>query len=252
MSIFDAIGMETWHEDGHACGRLPVASWLLGPSGSLRISALATLVDVIVGIPPTGAVNPTTDLVVTWLARPPVGAMVRGDVTILQHGRRLIVGEAPVVEEATGDVVAWSSATFVNRVVAGDVDYATPRHWGGPADPHLPLVTSLGIVPVGAGAAELDMDPRVVNPVAGGTIQGGIQAVLAEVAAETVLGDGHWVSHLAIRFLSAARVGPVRATATALPGDGTQRTARVEIRDTGNGDRLVSHAMTVVEPVEGP
>jgi acyl-coenzyme A thioesterase PaaI-like protein len=67
-------------------------------------------------------------------------------------------------------------------------------------------------------------------------------AAVAEVAAETAAGSA--VTDLDVRFLSAVRAGPARATAEVL-GSGR---VRVEVRDRGHGDRLTATLMARVAP----
>lgn len=245
MNVLGSIDMETWAEDGHTCGRLPVTPWVCGPGGALRLGVLSILVDVIVGAQPRGAVNPTTDMSMQWTSPPRKGAVVRGESRILKWGGRLVVGETGIVDDGTRREIGWGSATFVNRPVGEGSNWAEPRHWGGPGEAHESMAAALGVEQVRPGVVELPMAASVTNPTAAGTVQGGIQAILAELAAEQAAGDGRQVVHLAIRFLNRASVGPLRAVARALPGDGPERTVRVELVDAGDGDRLVSHAMAV-------
>jgi acyl-coenzyme A thioesterase PaaI-like protein len=70
-----------------------------------------------------------------------------------------------------------------------------------------------------------------------GTIQGGAVALLVELAAESSAGAP--IEDLEIRYLSAIRVGPARATAEVIaPG-----LIRVELRDVGRPDRLATVAL---------
>jgi acyl-coenzyme A thioesterase PaaI-like protein len=222
---------------------------MCGPGGALRLGVLSILVDVIVGAQPRGAVNPTTDMVVQWTDPPRPGDIVRGESRILKWGNRLVVGEAAISEEGTGRSSGWGSATFVNRAVGEGSDWTQPRHWGGPTEPHESVEEALGVVQVRPGVVDLPMGASVTNPTAAGTVQGGIQAILAELAAEQVAGAGRQVVHLGIRFLNGARVGPLRAVAAALPGDGPERTVRVELIDAGDDGRIVSHAMAIARPL---
>ena len=66
------------------------------------------------------------------------------------------------------------------------------------------------------------------------SLQGGIVALIGEVAAESLTGSQ--VVDLDIRYLSAVRVGPGRATATVLRAD----LVPVEVRDVGSENRLAA------------
>jgi acyl-coenzyme A thioesterase PaaI-like protein len=100
-----------------------------------------------------------------------------------------------------------------------------------------PFPEEMGARVVGAGHVEMERDPYVLQPT--GTIQGGALALLAEVAAESLLGAQ--VVEMELRYLRAVREGPARATTVAL-GD----TARVEVHDLGNDDRLTTLVMARV------
>jgi acyl-coenzyme A thioesterase PaaI-like protein len=99
------------------------------------------------------------------------------------------------------------------------------------------------------GTTEMDPHDAVRNGVVG-TIQGGAQATMAEVAAERALaGRGPYlVSDLHLRYLSALKVGPAVARAEVLPGDELRPVVRVSITDGGADGRLVSTAIAVCRP----
>jgi acyl-coenzyme A thioesterase PaaI-like protein len=81
----------------------------------------------------------------------------------------------------------------------------------------------------------IERGPYVNQPA--GTLQGGVVALLAELAAESLTRSR--VLDLEVRYLSAVRVGPARTSAVALD----DHTVRVEIRDPGNDDRLTTVVM---------
>ena len=85
---------------------------------------------------------------------------------------------------------------------------------------------------VAPGVAEIELVEFVMQ--ASQSLQGGVFGLLAEVAAESLTSAP--VLDLDIRYLSAVRVGPGRATATLLGDD----LVRVEVRDGGNDNRLAS------------
>ena len=100
---------------------------------------------------------------------------------------------------------------------------------------------SVGARPFDARTLELKPTPELGNgPV--GTVQGGAQALLAELAGEHVLGAGAEVVDLEIRYLDRLRVGPLRAVASRVGRAGALDAVRVRLSDAGAGDRLVSAA----------
>ncbi len=91
------------------------------------------------------------------------------------------------------------------------------------------------------GVYEMHAHEAVRNGVAG-TIQGGAQALLAELAGEralAALGD-HEVVDLEIRYLNRVRTGPVRAVGEVLPGGRDGVVVRVPIVEPGDDARIVS------------
>jgi hypothetical protein len=98
-----------------------------------------------------------------------------------------------------------------------------------------PFADAVGARVVSPGVIEVDRYPYVMQPA--GTIQGGIVALLGELAGESVLGRP--VTHLEVRFLSTVRVGPARTSTTRLHSS----TARVEIHDAGRPGRLAALAL---------
>jgi acyl-coenzyme A thioesterase PaaI-like protein len=99
----------------------------------------------------------------------------------------------------------------------------------------------LGVRYLDQHTAEIDYHPGVSNG-PGGTIQGGAQALLGEMAAERALaGRGPFtVNDLEIRYLNRVAVGPLVATAEVLAAGDDEATVRVPLVDRGNSGRLVS------------
>ena len=86
---------------------------------------------------------------------------------------------------------------------------------------------------------EVDASERISNGIQA-TVQGGAQALLAEIAAEHACATGGRMcaSDLDIRFLSRLREGPLVATAARMDGRssacGGQRRAQVRLTDGGH------------------
>lgn len=157
-----------------------------------------------------------------------------------------------IVDDATGDVLGWGSAAFVNRRIGPPLD-AVPTVWGVPLPPASSGEALLGTSSPRAGVVDLPIEAPVTNSGdALATVMGGIQAVLAELAAAQVVPAGHEVSGLAIRYLSRVKNGPLRAVAERLPYVGAPCNIRVTLVDTGDGDRLVAHVIADARPVSPP
>ncbi|MEZ4334335.1 MAG: hypothetical protein R3F35_21495 [Myxococcota bacterium] len=99
------------------------------------------------------------------------------------------------------------------------------------------------------GEVELALRGAVLNPER--TLQGALVALLVErageVLAESRLGGPQRIVALDLRYLTTARVGPVRSRAAFIgaPEDGW---LRVELRDVGRSDRVTATALLAVAP----
>jgi acyl-coenzyme A thioesterase PaaI-like protein len=245
VSYVGALALDLSFEDGITHGRAELQPEMFAPGTErLRLGVLATLVDMVAGFPPTGPINPTVDLRVSLLARPPSA----GTIFLVCHpakvGRRLFVGETIV---HTGDATqpfARSTVTFMNQPMAHEGMGAPPPEAIGAAsfdDMLRPRFRD-------ARTVEMDAHPWVSNGPAG-TIQGGAQALLAEIAAERALEPQQLSAvDLDIRFLNRMRSGPVAATAEVSPGDLDGAFVRVAVTDLGDDDRLVSVVTLICRP----
>ena len=251
MSFIGGLGMRKWFEHGVAYGDLPIEPWMRGPGGGLRIGLGAILTDLVIGIPAAGRTASTVELSVRWTAGAPVVGPVTSNGRILKWGERLMFGDSSLTD-GTGGVIGWAVGTFVTGEVGAASDLTTtPRQWGGLCEPHVSVEAALQVEVVGPGVVVMPVRPELMNwP--GGSVQGGIQACLAELAAERALPGPCEITDLAIRYVNRIRIGPARAVATALPGPGTERTVRVDVLDAGDGDRLVSHVLAVACPIDPP
>ncbi|HEX4220249.1 MAG TPA: hypothetical protein VHZ02_17880 [Acidimicrobiales bacterium] len=225
---------------GTSRGWLEITDELRAPrSSQVRASVLATMSDVWTGALAGMACSPRLALTLDLTVR--IVGDVGGDRldivgNLLKQGRTTIVAETDFRDPITGTVVALSHATFVAsprpQDVMGPMD--TRRRPSGNALGR-PIAEALGIQLISPGVATIERGPYVNQPA--GTLQGGVVALLAEVAAETLTGAR--VLELEVRYLSAVRVGPARTAAVALD----DHTVRVEIRDPGNDDRLATVVM---------
>jgi acyl-coenzyme A thioesterase PaaI-like protein len=244
-----AMGLELWAEGDVAYGRAQIRPEMLAPTtGIARLSVLATLVDIVAGSPPSGMLNPTVDLRLTLVSRPPVAGPILLECRPAKVGRRLFVGETIL---HTGDPVrpfARSTCTFMNQRFGDAVGMFDPR-------PVVPLGVPtfdamLDARPVRSGVLEMDMHPRVGNG-EGGTIQGGAQALFAELAAEDALsGRGRFTAvDLDIRYLNRVRSDSVTATAAVLDGELADTCVRVAIEEAAPDARIVSLVSFLMQPV---
>jgi acyl-coenzyme A thioesterase PaaI-like protein len=242
MDVLFVNDLGGWYRlEGERCvGGFEVTPQMLGPDGSVRPSILATQADMVGGALSNRASQPRIPLTVDLTVHR-IEPVATGRLTMV--GRLLKVGRRTTVAEvffSAGDErpLFVSHATFMPSPDPEDSQpFGGDRTAGGPSLAR-PFVEQLGVRLISAGVAEIDRTAYTMQPT--GTIQGGAVAAVAEVAAETLAGRA--VADLEVRFLSAVRVGPARATAEAV---GAGR-VRVEVRDRGNGDRLATLVLATV------
>jgi acyl-coenzyme A thioesterase PaaI-like protein len=239
-SFVGALGLELWVENGMTHGRAQLRPEMWAPGTDVpRLGVLATMVDMVVGTQPDGPINPTVDLRITLLERPPSEGEVFLVCRPVKEGRRLFVGEALL---HTGDLerpFARSRCSFMNNLMTGVGSMFAPLD--APPTPIPSFDELLRARFLDRGVVEMDAHPGVSNG-PGGTIQGGAQALLAEIAAEHALEPlGRYAAvDLEIRYLNRVRTESAVATAEILPGDLAGLHARVPLHETGDDGRIVS------------
>ena len=232
-------------------GRATLTPELCVPgTGVPRASVLLTFADIACGIASARHVAPrivvTVDLVVRLLEVPGQGP-IEVESQLLKAGRTLQVAESRYAERGASRPFATAVATFSASPRPTDVLDAPPpaEHLGrGTAHPTLPvpLAERVGVQVVEPGRAEIEHRAEHSNSTS--TLQGGLVALVGEVAAETLaeaeLGAIAPAHELDVRYLRGARVGPAVARAELLHRDDSSATMRVEVRDAGADDRLVA------------
>lgn len=212
----------------------------------LRLSVLTFLVDVSAGVAldtDPEAWTFTTDLSLRMQAIP-APAKVSASTVILRQGRRSAHGLVEVVDEQ-GRLVAAGAIGFAH----------VPRKPGDPEKPIMspemiaerfsgrarlssPLREEAGIVQLDPehGVVEIPVRPEVCNPA--GTLQGAMVALVAEAAAEDIVGElagaPMVVTELDIRYLARSGAGPIR-TQSRLLGTRPEDPVEVRLTDTGGG-----------------
>lgn len=235
--FFEDLG-HSWHVEGERCtGEMTVVDELCRPGTRVvRASVMATVADIVAGGLANVWMAPRIPLTVDLTLHPLAPPVETARLTML--GRNVKAGRTTVINEVVfhddrGSPVAMSHATFMPSPRPEDV-METVRWGRPPCQPslHAPILDAIGTRVIEPGVVELDLADYVLQP--SGTIQGGALAMMAELAASTLAEAP--VTDLEIRFTSAVRVGPARAAASVLGG----RLVRVEVRDTGNDDRLAT------------
>lgn len=234
--------------DDRFVGTAKVQSTLCIPGTVVpRPSMLATYADIAIGFPAAnrfGFPAPTLDLSM-HVFRTPTTADLSMEAKLVKVGRRVIVGECWFTADGEDDPYAVCVATFFTT--ADPVEgWETPGPKESIFSPATelpePIAERAGIVVHAPGVVEIGLAPHISN---GTTVQGGIVALLAERACESALGDdgSHAVTGIDLRYLSALRAGPARATAEPLRSDDQGSHFWVEITDAGDDDRLMVHCL---------
>jgi acyl-coenzyme A thioesterase PaaI-like protein len=239
-----AIGVSV--DDGTATGSAPVRPQMFAPGTTrIRSGLLATVVDVIAGHAPVGGIGPTLDLRLQVFSAPPTTGRFYVDTRTLRAGRNFVVAESSLRGDDSSAVFARAVTTFMNNSMGSAFDGVPP------------------IPPMAAASFEEFLgytvrDERTLELVAHsgitigpGVVQGGAQALLAEVAAEHALGGGRRLvaNDLEIRFLSRLKVGPMIATAEPIVADDGLLRARVTLSDDGDDNKPVAFVSVTLEPV---
>jgi uncharacterized protein (TIGR00369 family) len=264
------LGMEAEVEsETTARVRIRVTPHITAADGGVRAGVLATLVDVVGGSAALRALRPdwlaTADLTLQ-MVRPATGPYVEARGSVVRKGRTILVVEAPVfnVEEDGSDVldaegvaapVAWATMTFAilpNRESGPMVEVAEdlPVRWAftGPGLDR-PVEEELSIEVVDAAGGRVSMPVRAYLFNSFGAVQGGVMALLGDVAGAAALAavagsepGAMVVTDLQIAYLSLGRVGPIvsRSRVLGAGGDASGGSAVVELLDEGADGRLTT------------
>lgn len=247
--FMSTMGFEYSLDESGGHGRVVVGDYLrTGPNWPSQ-AVLITFADILIGILASHQTAPrisiTTDLSVHMVRAMPADGEIRLGSRLGKVGRSMTVGETEVYDARTGELIAVAIGTFQASPRPQDVADQSFRdmiHHRPALDVvESTLAEQVGIRVLEPGVAEIDMRPDLIN--ATESLQGGLVALLGEVsaqsAAEASLGKPAVVDSLEVHYLAAARVGPFQALARLLSPD----VARVEIRDPGRQNRLVSLIM---------
>jgi acyl-coenzyme A thioesterase PaaI-like protein len=227
----------TYDHEG-ARGSTEIRPTLFAPgTTTLRSGLLVTMQDMLSGHMSGEPAGPTVDLRLQVLRRPPVAGRIGVAVRPLRVGGRIIVGEAVFTAE-DGTSFARGTSTFIRLPSAGMVRRAAHM-----AMVELSFDDLLDVVVRDPFTLHFTPGPRHVNHNGPGAVQGGVQALLAELCAERALGGGRRLTatDLDIRYLSSLRTPPLVARAEILTTDVDGGVCSVMLIDGADPRRVVSH-----------
>lgn len=237
---------------GLATNRLAHHPGLSDRRGGVRLGVLATLVDM------TGAGIALATVAPDWIATADLSchltAPVAGDATVvcrpLRAGSSTVVVGAEIID-AEGRVCGLGRMAFA-RIPGRATRVEVDRRRSGDTEPVLfsmdggsPIDDSVldrcGVKVLAPGSLELDKSPYVQNSF--GTINGGVQALVAEAAAVSAIAGSHAIGQQ-IHYLEQVGAGPVRVDAEIMR-TGPAPLCEVRLVDSSD-DRLVAVADVVV------
>lgn len=250
------MGFEYRMEGPQATGRVVIGPYLQAGRRWPGVAALLTFADVLIGQLASAQTYPrisvTADLGVTVFSPLPRDGIYEMTAEILKTGRTMTVGETRFYS-TDGRLLATSVGTFVasprptDEAPNGFPDTLTARTTTEATAPS--LTQQVGIELIEPGRAEITLRPDLFN--ATESLQGGLVALLGEVAAASAAtahtGHASVVSGLQVHYLAAARVGPFY-TSTEVEDTEQASRVRVEVRDPGRDDRLVSLILADTRP----
>ncbi len=242
-SFVNGLGISLWTEGDLALARAEVQPEFFKPgTDRVRLGVLATLVDMVAGSPAHAIINPTVDLRVTLLAPAPTTGAIELVTYPVKSGRLLFIGETLLHTGDPAQPFARSVCTFMNKPL--DTERTGIFPVGQLGAPHYDA--SLRVTEPEPGVFEMD-NHEIVRNGANGTVQGGAQALLAELTGERALesvatreGGEFMAVDLEIRYLNRVKEGPVRAHAEIVPSTLDGPWVRVATTEPPAGNRIVS------------
>ncbi len=223
-------------------------------TGFPHASAMVTYADTLLGLLSSVATAPrlslTADLRCQILSAPALGP-IEMEGRLLKSGRTTTLGKTSFSVPGAALPFAICFGTFIGSPRPVDLQpfdrsralSAQPEDGAAGVTLMEPFTDRVGIRMVDTGVAEVDHRSDVLN--SSNSIQGGVLAFVAEVAAQSLAtahgGRTFVVDDLDIRYLRAARVGPACAEARLLHGSESAVVIEVETRDRGADNRTLSY-----------
>lgn len=232
-------------------GSAPAAAYLRSDDGGIAMGALLTLADSVGGLCGGLAALPgwvvSTNLMLRAVNRQVVGPIGLAS-TVLRVGKHATVTSVAITDLGADRALVADGAltSAVLQPADGPPVYERPLVLSAPpldpaTAPH--LTEFLGAQPSGPDQLTLEITDALRNP--WGILHGGVTAALVDLAGIHATGAAA-TTDCVLHFVSPGRIGPMTATVAShgIRPDG--HLLRIEVRDQGNGDRLMAIAVTTV------
>jgi len=250
-------------DNGPSTITAPVVPELCTDRGGMQVGIIATLVDVLGGALSIRAVHPdwaaTADLTVHTTGRA-TSERVSAVGSLIRAGNTMIVIDFDIREEAGPAFGQWTSigsglisfSRLPRREDTIKVDFGSEainkyRFAIKGSGLNRTYLEEIGarVLDEAGGVVELRMSDYVRNSF--GALQGGIVPTLEDVsgkyAARAVPGRPMITSDLGIHYLSQGKIGPFRTGSRVIRVTDETVLTRIEVIDTGAGDRILGLAM---------
>lgn len=256
------VSMEL-RDNGPSTITAPVVPELCTDRGGIQVGIIATLVDILGGALSIRAVHPdwaaTADLTVHTTGRA-TSERVSAVGSFIRAGSTMMVVELDIREDAGPAFGQWTSigcglisfSRLPRREDTIKADFGSEAtntykfaiEGSGLNRTYLEEIGTRVLDEAG-GVVELPMSDYVRNSF--GALQGGIVPILADVsgqyAARAVTGRPMITSDLGIHYLSQGKTGPFRTVTRVIRVTDETVLTRIEVIDTGAGDRILGLAM---------
>lgn len=238
----------------------PLVPAITSPSGRPRAGALATVIDLAGAATALASVQPdwiaTSDLAY-WSGDP----VTEGPIVVAAHlvraGSNVVVVRVDVGDGHGDDDIANMRAagkglmTFAripgsaSAVSGRTLPESSPKQSMAVAGSgfRAPLLEQLAVRVVDPERGVIEIDRTDYTRNSFGSINGGVIAIAAEAAAETLTrahGDAFEAIDLSVNYLSQTRSGPARTAATLVRRDDRHALVEVRLVDAGNDDQLLA------------
>lgn len=230
---------------GDVRGWMPITPAIRAADGTVRVAAIAMLMDALGGLRSITASAPdwalTADLSIS-LTAVPTSERVQADLHVRRRGRRTLVIEVDLSDDGGPPIgnglMTFSVVPRPESVADVTIDSSPGRRsMSQLADTEpacVDYVGELGFVDLDHGVLQLALRPEVTNTVR--ALHGAVHTAMIDEAtaslARHLMGGEVVVTDVQLAFMRLAHEGPITATARAIGAAHDGRlTARVELRD---------------------